>query len=1292
MALSLRTFNGKLNTDIQNYRVPAGDYVDALNITRDAQGTGQDRVVSNVVGNQLVPYTLPNGTNKTIGNFEDKVRNRLYYFIWNSSGYNTIAYYDGITNSIVKVMQDLTDTGNVGVLNFDPSYRIDQIDIIYRTEGDLLFWTDGLNPPSKINVTTATSGGYGTIIRSFLNVIKEPPQIPPAVVYEDDGTVTVNNFRKRLFKFKYRNVFDDNEKSVWSAVSVVPLPVNYTDSSGDSDPTKNARIAIVVQTGGKNVTKIEIAAAQSLGNTLSDYFLIQTLNKSDLSISDNDIYTFRFYNNQAYTYVALNESIQPFDYVPQKAYSQALPNGNVLCYAAITEGYDFSTITGTPSVSSIDQQTTQLPFLFVGSQSGNSGFGTGNIHIKVLGAPAVGDVFNIKTTNYTITFTCTVATTTNVINGLSAAAVLDGFTVVSSDSENLVITKTNEVLQLLTTTPITRTPTDSFVFDYNSQYNPGVIYFDAAGRTNSVITNTGLTIETPNYTEVASTQQIPKISLSISSRPPDWAYYYHILFTKNTTKSNLLYWVSDRTFKDDDTSTTQYAYISIANLNTFIKNNPNSPLGYTFVSGDRIRFVKVLSGTVNTIYTDKDFEIQASVVNPIINGTEEIGQFIKIFLPTTSGTFDFGTSDFFNYFIEVYTPAQSVANGLDVYYEIGQRYAIGNPGTANAYHQGMLQNQTSDLITPATFSFTQGDDYYRVRKINTGAEYDYQIQAGYGLDSSAGRCTLGCNFISQSYNDVNIVTGTSPLNNLIGFNYATNNDRYILSIVSGTYTFIVKGSITITFDDNIPIPITNDQYEIYLQVSDGTQITLVSPFDSSQAGTYTHDFNVSVTLTAGQKLFIIGWSVPDYDHTRHFTQSDITITRQNPYSIGVIDPNFSDYFASAINSYGRSWVVDANAAQTYYPTLIRNGGEFQQDTTVNKINRFYFDNQDTYNRQYGDIRKLFIEGQYLYVWHQFEVGVVPVLIQIIQDTAGNPLQANTNTLLNKIQYPYKGKYGIGNVPSSFAFGKWAKFFVDNNKGTVNRLSQDGIVPLSILYSTNAFFVSKLAAFRSDLNNGYAAPGQPYTGNPTVYGVYDAYTNKYVVALEEINRYDAEGNLTFHQDAYTFTFLDSRDENEGFETQNSFSPENMGCLNNLLITFKNGAAWTHNSDTFCNYYGVQYNCYITAVFNDNPLEGKTWLSLTEMSNDLWVCPSITTQLNSYGSTAQQSELIAQDFDLLEGQYKASFLRDSNSIGGLINGSILKGNWIQVKFQKTNAANFVFLNAASIKYVDSPLTNR
>ena len=38
-----------------------GDYIDALNITKDAQGRGQDKVVSNIVGNTLIPYTLPDG-------------------------------------------------------------------------------------------------------------------------------------------------------------------------------------------------------------------------------------------------------------------------------------------------------------------------------------------------------------------------------------------------------------------------------------------------------------------------------------------------------------------------------------------------------------------------------------------------------------------------------------------------------------------------------------------------------------------------------------------------------------------------------------------------------------------------------------------------------------------------------------------------------------------------------------------------------------------------------------------------------------------------------------------------------------------------------------------------------------------------------------------------------------------------------------------------------------------------------------------------------------------------------
>jgi len=71
---------------------------------------------------------------------------------------------------------------------------------------------------------------------------------------------------------------------------------------------------------------------------------------------------------------------------------------------------------------------------------------------------------------------------------------------------------------------------------------------------------------------------------------------------------------------------------------------------------------------------------------------------------------------------------------------------------------------------------------------------------------------------------------------------------------------------------------------------------------------------------------------------------------------------------------------------------------------------------------------------------------------------------------------------------------------------VCRLSQDGITPISILYNTNAFFVPLLQEYRQELNNGVADDGQVYTGNPCIYGVFDAYTNKYIIAMEEINRY------------------------------------------------------------------------------------------------------------------------------------------------------------------------------------------
>lgn len=179
-------------------------------------------------------------------------------------------------------------------------------------------------------------------------------------------------------------------------------------------------------------------------------------------------------------------------------------------------------------------------------------------------------------------------------------------------------------------------------------------------------------------------------------------------------------------------------------------------------------------------------------------------------------------------------------------------------------------------------------------------------------------------------------------------------------------------------------------------------------------------------------------------------------------------------------------------------------------------------------------------------------------------------------------------------------------------------------------------------------------------------------------------------LIYHQDPYTISF----DEvGNSFESFYSYYPEFLGELNITTFSFKNGGIWKHtNSDAFCNFYGVQYPASITTVFNQANINKKTWISMAQTANAAWGCPIIYTQMNSYGSVRQQSELKEVDFATLESTYNASFLKDQNSIGGLLDGDSLKGGYIVVKFEKTSANSFVYLNNVGIKYIDSPLNNR
>jgi hypothetical protein len=1300
--IEIRTFGGKLNLDDSTYRVPQGDFVDALNITRDAEGQGQDEVLSNINGNAVVSDTLPSGINKVIGNYADRLRNRLYFFTWNDGGFNRISYYDRNTGNITVLVEDLTDTNNVGVLNFDPSYRINHIDIVYREneQGDLLFWTDGLNPPSKINVRTAETGGYGVIQRSYIDVAKEPPSGPPICVYKDNANVTVNNLTGKLFKFKYRFVYDDLEKSVTSAQSELALPKNYALQSVETDPTINSSVLIVFNSGQKNVKKIEILGSELIATTWSDYFLIKVIDKVELSISDNATIQFNFLNNQSYIPISIQESIQPFDNVPQIAYTQSLPNGNVLDYGAITEGYDL--VAGIYSTSILNNNrlagTSNQQALVLVTTPDLIAF-EGSLKIIVAGTPTIGDEYTIYYIDNNVTVSTTIIATgatqnslrldiSNYFTGLGYIVSLD------PDGNLLVVAPTPVLFPYLPTFYLSEYFAENrssiLAYDWFSKYSYGVVYFDEKGRTNGVVSTLPSTFQTQQYDEtfppLDKDVYIPEQRLQIDNRPPIWANYFEIVRTKNLSKSNFLYWVSDSTYKDfiDNEFGYKYAYISITNLLQYKSSNPSiKSIGYEFLPGDRVRFVKLYSssGSTTNIYgtsNEKDFQILEVVTNPAINATIVDGLFLKIYLPITSGSFDFGNPAFSNYLIQIYTPQNSFNEENTIYYEFGEKYNVGNANTNQAFHYGKNQNQTDDLLTPALFDLYKGDSYFRYRNYPIGGKSTWIHNPVSGITSNFTSFYL---LASLTFNTSNNPSYTAQdVTSTVAF----TNTAYpiIINTPLTPPSFRVKGTIKLRPSANFSnIQLISNEWN---GVSGGGAVQILGATIFANTDELVANQEKTIVIdcifTPSLNMAYVGWGLNNYKGD--LLELNIEIVDSRIITQGIIDPNFSDNFESSASPNGRAWKYDPNASQQFNPTLIRFGGEYQDGTSVNNINRFYEENFDVYDRSRGSIKKMFIEGRNQYIFHEFDVGVVTVLTQIVKDTAGNPLSAQSDTLLNKIVYPYIGQYGIGNVPESFAYGKSAKYFVDDNKGVVCRLSADGITPISVVYKMNAFFVPNLKGYRIALSQ--AAPD---TGYPTVYGGFDAYTNKYIISMDAI--YDGNDLI---QNPFTTIFLDSRESNRGFETFASYHPENIGCLNNTYITFKDGNLWTHDTGPYCNFYGVQYGAYVDVAFNDRAIDRKTYLTIFQTSNDVWYCPSITSQLNTYGSTKQQSQIVAARFVELEGQYTSAILRDINSPGGLINGQTMHGNYLVVRFQKDSASNFYFLNTVSLTYVNSPLNQR
>ena len=1273
-------FNGKLNLDVAQYRISNGDYIDALNITKDSQGVGNDMVVANILGNTEIAYTLPAGDNKVIGFYPDKVRDRAYYFLWNSNGYNSILYYNASTEVIVKVLESKTDSDGIDILNFNPSYKVLSVNIYYRdVEGDILFFNDGLNPPRNINILA----NYGTSWKAeYLLVIKAPPVMPAKVVYEDavlapttttttiaptyyySSTITgacnrtggsvvtsptwsggvmcaasggdivssstfvtltrdtvyylsysgntiqikttvgvspdadvlsvgctacplpiptqssnefsVNNLRNKLFQFTYRYVYDNNEKSVWSSRSIVPLPQQPTLQFTDNVFSNNARISISVSTGGVNVQKIELAFRETTNGITSDWYLITQIDKAVLAILDNDIFTFNFYNDSIYTLLDINETTQLQDWVPQKANAAELANGNVLLYSGITEGYDKTDMVmnvATKSDSS-DFFLDNAGLLFFatcnGTDSGSIGtimkvyvFGTGTNNtgiVNILNNPAGIYVINAQSnTGSDIGISYTYASSTpllvsTLLTSIGAALTANGWVITILDnvltatySAGFILYSSGVKYYLASGSPDNTT----FANASDSGYQYAIQYFDAEGRTigaqtdvdNNAAFNTPASIDGIRFCQTF---------LNIYNTPPLEAMYYQILRSNNTTYNKRLFWISKAAYSSVNvTGSTipRFAYIDVSNIQVYNEqiSSTTNVVSYNYTEGDRIKFLKRydVENTALTLPSQYDYEIvgtEASIQYNIPNDPNTytaIGNFLKIRFVSVemdSLSFNFnGTADFQHYQVLLYNYTSNVASNQRLFYEFGKCFGIGNPGTLSAYHIGLEKTQTA-AVGPnhyATISGTNGDLFYRKRTVPYSDDYSEQVNSIFLETASSAYATIiktlyitvnpfitnaAYEIRTQTEQTASFAGGAFPEFSDVNYFFYNLSASSVLGNFKGTVKIFSDGTSTFSLYAIICNASATPKYKVNLLPTEINNIVQIGVVGVDA----TYEMDVQVSIPPNSKVWVVGQCTNDDNGKNKITifdfPIDFSIVKNN--TIDIIESSFSDNYNLVTNSNGRPSVIDENAAKRYFPTLIRFGQSYQFNTNINGTNRFYYENFDEYDRSFGDVIRLHVRDRYLKVYQKFKVGNVPILTQIVKDSANNPLQANTDTLINKIQY-YSGDYGIGDAATSLAWNNFADYFVDNYRGVVCRLSQDGITPISITNKMNAFFVATLSAYRQELNNGISNE-LTYLGNPCIYGVFDAYTNKYIIAMEEINRFITTTTTTTTTSAPTTT--------------------------------------------------------------------------------------------------------------------------------------------------------------------------
>ena len=385
---SVITFHqGKQNRDNDPRVIKDGEYIKLVNgrIARsEGDGVGS---IENTLGNELVS-TFVDVNAVVLGSVRDVAEDKLYYFIKGSEE-DAVYEFDEKTGRSQPLLRD-----DKGILNFSVDHLITGVNIIGQSDpGDdeednpddinsqkLLLWTDGFNPPRKININRIKAdlaGSLGGFTEQEISLEKAPPLFSPqaeevslmidtatadevdidAIIPQEDidkplarkreiAQLTIEsledeeNLKEKFPMFAYRYRYQDNEYSAFSPFSKAmfrPGRFNFDRDTGQITGMENQMKAIDISfnTGPREVTEIDLLYKDTMSNTI---YVVESYNKADREWGNNIDLShlqeiekpIRFSTQKLYRALPDSQLLRVYDNVPLRAEAMEVVDNRVM--------------------------------------------------------------------------------------------------------------------------------------------------------------------------------------------------------------------------------------------------------------------------------------------------------------------------------------------------------------------------------------------------------------------------------------------------------------------------------------------------------------------------------------------------------------------------------------------------------------------------------------------------------------------------------------------------------------------------------------------------------------------------------------------------------------------------------------------------------------------------------------------------------------------------------------------------------------------------------------------------